>query len=76
MRSVQLKLDADYQKKQGLSFFLKGKMIGETVHLLEGQESYIMSSFAKADCMVYLPEIIENPKKDDLVEVHILPGLY
>jgi len=42
---------------------------------LEGQESFVLSSFAVADCLIYLPEESENIKAGELVEVHMLPGL-
>ena len=66
---------SDYLKKKGLSFFLKGKISDNTVIPLDGQESYILSSFATADCLIYLPEESENIKAGQLVEVHKLPGL-
>ena len=39
----------------------------------EGQESYILSSFAVADSMIYLPENSENIIAGSLVDVFILP---
>lgn len=72
---VQLPIANNYAKKKGLSFFLKGKTSNNFVIPLEGQESFILSSFALADCLIYLPEESENIKKGELVEVHKLPGL-
>lgn len=74
--AIQMPIASDYLKKKGLSFFLKGKISGNTVIPLTGQESYILSSFASADCLIYLPEESENIKVGQLVEVHKLPGLY
>lgn len=71
---IQLPIACNYSKKIGLSFFLKGKISDNSVMPLEGQESYILSSFAIADCLIYLPEEIENVAKGELVEVHKLPG--
>ena len=68
-----LPISKDYSKKKGLSFFLKGKMAENSVTPLEGQESYILSSFAIADSLIYLPEECEDVKSGELVEVHILP---
>lgn len=71
---IQLPIACNYSKKSGLSFFLKGKISDNSVIPLEGQESYILSSFAIADCLIYLPEETENVVKGELVEVHKLPG--
>ena len=48
------KLAEDYKKKPGLTYFLKGKINGGAVYILEAQESYKMNSFALADCLVEL----------------------
>lgn len=76
LKKVFLPILKDYSKKNGLSFFLKGKIMSTGVMPLEGQESYILSSFAMADCLIYLSEESQNIKKNDVVEVHLLPGLY
>lgn len=75
LAKIQLPIATDYSKKKGLSLFLKGKTSKNTVIPLEGQESFILSSFAIADCLIYLPEESENIKTGELVEVHLLPGL-
>lgn len=76
LKKYQLPIAVDYPKKAGLSFFLKGKVTGNSVVPLDGQESYILSSFATADCLIYLPAGSENVKAGEIVEVHPLPGLY
>lgn len=76
LKKIELPIAANFYKKQGLSLFLKGKIKGNSVLPLEGQESYILSSFATADCIIYLPEECESKKAMDAVEVHLLPGLY
>lgn len=76
LRKIQLPIAANYPKKAGLSFFLKGRLSEKSVIPLEGQESYILSSFASADCLIYLPADKENIEKGEMVEVHLLPGLY
>ncbi len=76
LRKVKLAITVDYPKKSGLSFFLKGKTSEFTVTPLDGQESYILSSFAVADCLIYLPAEAEAIKAGEMVEVHLLPGLY
>ncbi|WP_018610867.1 gephyrin-like molybdotransferase Glp [Segetibacter koreensis] len=69
----QLILGKAYSKKTGLTHFLKGKKEGKFVYALDAQESYRLSSFANADCLICLPENKEEFKDNDLVEVHILP---
>lgn len=73
LKSVLLPISCNYPKKKGLSNFLKSMTNNNEVTPLDGQESYILSSFALADSMIYLPEGSENIKKNDLVEVFILP---
>ncbi len=73
LNKIFLPISKDYSKKIGLSHFLKGKISENTVIPLEGQESYILSSFAIADSLIYLPEECSGVKAGDIVEVHILP---
>ncbi len=75
LKKMNLPIAKDYNKKAGLSFFLKGKISNKTVIPLEGQESYILSSFALADCLIYLPAEKENIKAGDSVEIHMLPTI-
>jgi molybdopterin molybdotransferase len=70
----QLPLSTTYSKAAGLTHFLKGFCTNENVTPLTAQESYKLQSFAKANCLICLPEEREEFKKDELVEVHILPG--
>ncbi|MGZ8537593.1 MAG: molybdopterin molybdenumtransferase MoeA, partial [Flavisolibacter sp.] len=70
--SKQLKLASDYQKKQGLTHFLKGKVSGNEVELLNAQESFQMGSFAIADCLICLDEEKTDFQKGELVEVHLI----
>lgn len=65
-----------YSKKPGLSFFLKGKISEQGVMPLHGQESYILSSFSDADCLIFLNEETGYVEKGTTVEVHLLPGLH
>ncbi len=74
LKKTILPISKDYNKKKGLSLFLKAKIIENAVIPLEGQESYVLSSFADADSIIFLPENSENIKKDELVEVHLLPA--
>lgn len=73
LKSLKLPISSNYHKKSGLSNFLKSRIENNSVIPLEGQESYILSSFAVADSMIYLNEESENIEKGDLVEVFLLP---
>lgn len=70
---IKLPLASDIKKKTGLAHFLKADFDSNEVRSLEGQESFIMKSFAEANCLIYLPQETENLTKGDLVEIHILP---
>ena len=67
-----LKLVADVQKRQGLTYFMKGKREGEEVEVLQGQESYKLNAFVESDCLVELEEGKEYFKKGELVKVYPL----
>ena len=69
----RLPLSSAYSKKAGLTHFLKGKITDDTVTPLTAQESYRLSSFAVADCLVVLEEDKTDFNKGDMVEVHMLP---
>ena len=70
-----LPLGKSYNKNTSLTHFLKGKKDGNIVHFLDAQESFRMSSFANADCLIYIPEDKQECKEGDFVEVHLLPLL-
>jgi molybdopterin molybdotransferase len=63
----------DYQKPAGFTHFLKGyyNRKQKQVHLLTGQESYKMHSFAQANCFVELGETKTEVKKGEIVEIHL-----
>ncbi len=65
-------LAEDFAKKAGLTYFLKGKLDGESVIPLGAQESYRMNSFADADCLIVLDEDKAEYRKGETVEVHLL----
>jgi len=70
----QLVLSKAYSKKASLTHFLKGKKEGNFVYASDAQESYRLSSFANANCLICLPEDKEEFKEGDFVEVHLLPA--
>ena len=78
MRNVSLKvirapLLKSYQKSVLLTHFLKGKYDGKTVEILGAQESFRLSSYAKANCLVKIDEEVMECKSGELVDVHLFP---
>ena len=69
-------LNLDYNKTFNFALFLKGKTEGQSVHILEGQGSDVMMSFASSDCLVYLPPGKKTYMQGDAVETHILPNSF
>ena len=67
-------LKQPFKKPAGLTHFLKGWYDGKTVSVLDAQESYRLSSFAKANCLIQVDEDITQRAAEDLVEIHLLPG--
>lgn len=65
-------LAEDFNKKAGLTYFLKGKMGEKDVTVLNNQESYKLNSFAVADCLIEFEEDKENFKKGDLVNIRMI----
>jgi molybdopterin molybdotransferase len=61
------------KKPAGISWFLKGYFEAGIAKTLDAQESYRLSSFARANCLIQLGEdqIVCNP--GDSVDIHILP---
>lgn len=72
LKKTILALSSEYPKKEGLAVFLKGKIYGDKVEVLPGQESGNIGSFALADCLIYLSGKKGNVLKDEEVEVHLL----
>ncbi|MBV6479184.1 MAG: Molybdopterin molybdenumtransferase [Ignavibacteria bacterium] len=68
-KKTKLPLAEDYLKKPKLTYFLKGKSTAEAVSILNNQESYMMNSFADADCIIELDEDKEQFHKGDIVPV-------
>jgi molybdopterin molybdotransferase len=71
-KTMLLPLAEDFNKKAGLTFFMKGKIERNEVFVLNNQESYKLNSFAVADCLIAFDEEGENFKKGDLVNVRMI----
>jgi molybdopterin molybdotransferase len=70
---VQVPLAASYIKKPGLTHFLKGWCDGRQATPLPAQESYKLSSFAVANCLITLDADGTHYEEGTLVDVHLLP---
>ena len=53
--------------------FFRGKTEGDQVKSLEGQASFIMKSFALANCLIAVPPEVNDIAEGEEVEVHCLP---
>jgi molybdopterin molybdotransferase len=53
--------------------FLKATATTTSVTPLEGQESFVLRSFAIANALIYLPSTQNTVQPGDLVEAHLLP---
>jgi len=73
MQVMQAPLAKPFKKAAGLTHFLKGYFDGKAVTALHGQESFRLSSFAKANCLIKIDEEVTVCDKDEPVEVHLLP---
>jgi molybdopterin molybdotransferase len=70
---IQATLENDCRKTAGLTTFLKGLVGHGVVTALSAQESYRLSSYATANCLIRLEENETEYKEGSLVEVHVLP---
>ena len=73
LQKIQVPLIKPFRKTALLTHFLKGFYNGTTVTVLDAQESYRLSSFAKANCLVKINEEVMECKEGETVEVHLLP---
>ena len=73
LQIVQVPLAKPIQKNTGLTHFLKGIYNGKSALPLEAQESYRLSSFATANCLIQINEEVTACKEGELVDVYLLP---
>jgi molybdopterin molybdotransferase len=71
-KKMEFPLAEDFNKKAGLTFFLKGKIGQNEVAILDSQESYKLNSFAVSDCIIELEEEKEYFPKGSLVKVRMI----
>jgi molybdopterin molybdotransferase len=74
VKTVGVPLGVSWEKKPGLTHFLKGRLEEGLVFPLDAQESYRMRTFAQANCLIRLEEEAIQFKKGQTVEVHTLPS--
>ena len=74
LRTLRVPLSKPFQKTAGLTHFLKGVYDGMTATPLDAQESYRLSSFAIANCLIQVDEEITSLKEGEMVDVYLLPG--
>jgi molybdopterin molybdotransferase len=73
LKKMNVPLKNSLKKPFGLTQFLKGYYDGSSVRNLNAQESFRLSSFAKANCMIQLEEEKTEFQENDIVEIHLLP---
>ncbi len=73
LQVLKVPLAKDFQKQPGLTHFLKGLYDGKTAMVLDAQESYRLSSFAKANCLIQINEEVTACKEGEMVEIHLFP---
>jgi molybdopterin molybdotransferase len=73
LKVITAPLEKTFKKNAPLSFFLKGWYDGEKVRVLDAQESYKLSSFAKSNCLVKIDEDSSVIEEGAMVEIHLLP---
>ena len=73
LQSLQVPLERSFKKAVGLTHFLKGFYNGKTAVPLDAQESFRLSSFAKANCLIQINEDTTSLKEGELVDVYLLP---
>lgn len=73
LESIQVALNKRIHKVQGLTHFLKAYYDGNRVTPLDAQESYRLSSFAKANSLIIVDENTSNCPEGSIVEIHLLP---
>jgi molybdopterin molybdotransferase len=73
LQVLQASLVNNFKKVKELTHFAKGYFDGKKVTILDAQESYRLSSFAKANCLVVLEEDRVIYEEEEIVDIHLLP---
>ena len=73
MSAVTAELSHQVQKPSGITWFMKGHYQDGKVQALDAQESYKLSSFAVANCLILIAEDRTLYKPGDPVQILLLP---
>ncbi|TDQ11047.1 molybdopterin molybdotransferase MoeA [Pedobacter metabolipauper] len=73
VKEITAELSQDHKKPAGLTHFLKGKYEHGKATPLNAQESFRLSSFAQANCLILLNEEQQEFNAGDSVTVMLLP---
>jgi molybdopterin molybdotransferase len=73
VRRVEAELRDAYRKPAGLTHFLKAACTDGKVSLLDGQESYRLRSFARANALAVIPEDAITLDPGSRIQVDLLP---
>ena len=66
-------ISRSFMKGAGLTHFLKGYYDSKTVTPLDAQESFRLSSFATANCLIQIDEETSSCQEAEIVALHLLP---
>lgn len=72
LKILQVPLAKKIEKPTELTCFLKGFFDGEKAMPLDAQESYRLSSFARANCLIKINEDVTLCNEGEIVEIHLL----
>ncbi len=72
-RWIKARLTDNFEKNSGLTHFLKGDYAEGSVKFLGGQESFRLSSFAAANCLISIDESATQVASGSEVEILLLP---
>jgi molybdopterin molybdotransferase len=73
LKEQQAKLGQSLKKPVGLTHFMKAIYHDGYVQFLNAQESFRLSSFAKANCLLVVGEEVTSLETEALVDIHLLP---
>jgi len=73
LQTINAPLAKAFQKNTGLTHFLKGYYDGKNAMILDAQESFRLSSFAKANCFIEIDDETTSLNEGDFVDVYLLP---
>jgi molybdopterin molybdotransferase len=73
LKEQQAKLGQAVTKAAGLTHFMKAVCHNGYVQFLNAQESFRLSSFANANCLLVIDEHVTSLASDAIVDIHFLP---